>query len=266
MFAPVQRKVTLGLAALTMIASAASASAAVVTYTDFSAFQSAAGSLTTDSFDTAPWAPVGTKAQGLSNLGVSWTAGNSLFTTNGSRSGSFAITSLDPGVVGDEWDTLTAVLPTHVTAVGGWITSFGQVHTTELLAFDALDNLLGSVSLGTTGNGVFRFMGLTTDTDIAKVLFRSTNVTNPIGDDFNLDDFSFGAGVASIPVPEPAAMTLFGAGALAALMGRRRKGRRNEAPMGLDHRLLSDIGIARGAILSAARGVGLEQLRRSPHV
>lgn len=225
MLARLHQQATLGLAALSIIASAASASAAVVTYTDFAAFQGATSGLTTDSFDSAPWTPFGVKPQGLTNLGVSWTAGNSLYAgENISRSGSFSISSLDPGtVVGDSWDYLTAVLPANVTAVGGWITSFNQAHITELLAFDALDNLLGSVSLGTTGNDIFAFMGLTTDADIAKVRFRSTNVTNPVGDDFNLDDFSFGSGTAAIPVPEPSTLLLLGAASLALAVSRRRK-------------------------------------------
>jgi hypothetical protein len=226
MFAQLHRKAATGLlaGALSLGVLSADASAAVITYMDFNDFDAATNGLTTDSFDAAPWAPVGTEVQGLTNLGVSWTAGNALFTGNNtSRSGSFSISSLDPGVVGDEFDWLEAVLPADVTAVGGWITSYNQAHTTELLAFDALDNLLGSVSLGTTGNGIFAFMGLTSDTDIAKVRFRSTNVTNPIGDDFNLDDFSFGNGPTSIVVPEPAAMALFGAGALATFFGGRRR-------------------------------------------
>jgi uncharacterized protein YjiS (DUF1127 family) len=260
MFTKLSHKAGLALAALTTIASA-SASAAVATYTDFDAFQSAATGLITDSFDAAPWIPVGVKAQGFSNLGVTWTAGNSLYTTNNSRSGSFAITSLDPGTVGDEFDWLTAVLPANVTAVGGWITSFGQAHLTELMAFDAFDNVLGSVSVGTTGNGNFAFIGLTTDIEVARVLFRSTNVTNPIGDDFNLDDFTFGTTSVSpgpIAVPEPAAMALFGTGALAAFCGHRRRRRAGRGSAArLDARLLADIGIGRGEIL--ARELGLNR-------
>lgn len=257
-----------GAATLVLAAYAASGTAATITYTDFNAFQSASSGLTTDSFDAAPWAPIGSKPQGLSNLGVSWTAGNSLFVGGTSRSGPTAITSIDPST-GDVFDWLEAVLPANVTAVGGWITSYNMAHTTELLAFDALDNLLGSVSLGNTGN-TFAFMGLTTDSAIAKVRFVSTNVTNPIGDDFALDDFSFGAAPASIPVPEPSAVALLAAGAAATLIGRRRRkarqGSDDRALAGIDRRLLADIGIGRGEILVAARDVGIERLRRSPHV
>jgi hypothetical protein len=225
MLSQIHRKAAIGLsAALTLVASAAGTSAAVVTYTDFTAFQGATSGLTTDSFDAAPWTPVAsTKVQGFTNLGVSWTAANALFSGPISRSGPIAISSLDGTVGGtDIFDWIEAVLPANVTAVGGWVTSFNMTHTTELLAYDALNNLLGGVSLGNTGNA-FAFLGLTTDIAIAKVRFASTNVTNPIGDDFALDDFSFGGAPASIPVPEPSALALLGPGALIALFRIRRR-------------------------------------------
>jgi uncharacterized protein YjiS (DUF1127 family) len=268
MFALVERKVTLGLAALTMIASAASASAAVVTYTDFNAFQSAAGSLTTEGFDTAPWTPVAsTKSQGITNLGVSWTTANALFAGSINRSGPIAITSLDGTLGGtDIFDWIEAALPANTKSVGGWITTFNQLHTMELRAFDVFDNLLGSASLGNTGNA-FAFVGLTADTAIAKVRFAATDVTNIVADDIALDDFSFGGGVASIPVPEPAAAALFGVGALAALLRSRRRnvavGSDDTALAMIDRRLLADIGIGRGEVLSAAREIGVEQMRRA---
>jgi hypothetical protein len=68
-------------------------------------------------------------------------------------------------------------------------------------------------------------------------------------------------------IPEPAAVALFGTGALAAfLRGRRRKvGRASDAgALPMDRRLLADIGIGRGDVLIAAHDVGLERMRRSP--
>jgi hypothetical protein len=246
-----------------MIASAASASAAVVTYTDFNAFQSAAGSLTTDSFDAAPWTPVAsTKPQGLTNLGVSWTAANALWSGSINRSGPIAITSLDGTLGGtDLWDWIEAVLPANTKSVGGWITSFNQLHTTELRAFDSLDNLLGTVSLGNTGHD-FAFLGLTADTAIAKVRFAATNITNPVADDIALDDFSFGSGLGTIAVAEPTTLALV---AGAALVGLARRRSRPHSSV-LDRRMLADIGFGRGVALSAAGHVGVEQLRSLQHV
>lgn len=264
-----QRKAAIGLsAALTLFAFADDATAAPVTYTDFNAFQAAASNLTIDSFDAAPWASFGAKTQGLANLGVSWRAGNQLFAFNStSHSAPWAITSNDGTLGGSEvWDWIEAVLPANVTAVGGWITSFNQLHTTELLAYDAQDNLLGSASLGVTGSS-YTFLGLTTDTAIAKIRIASTNVTNPVGDDFALDDFSFGGTPAAIPIPEPSALALLGAGALAVLFGRRRKtisAGSSMKPTALDRRLLSDIGIERGVVLSVVPEGGLQQLRHAP--
>jgi hypothetical protein len=254
----------LGIAAA-MSLSASTASAAVITFTNFDAFQSAAGSLITESFDSGPWLPANSNlSQGLTNLGVSWTAANSLYSGVISRSG-LAVTSLDGTLGGtDLFDWIEAVLPADTMAVGGWITSFNQVHVAEMRAFDVLDNLLGTISIDRTGHD-FAFLGLTSDTAIAKVRFAATGVTIPLADDIALDDFVFGGVPAALPVPEPSAIALFGVGALAAVVGRRRRphaAKHGEAS-GLDRRLLSDIGIGRGAILSAARHVGVEQLRHS---
>jgi hypothetical protein len=208
----------LGLAAFMHSADASAASAS---YTDFSQFQAATSSMTTDTFEAAPWTPVGDKAQGLANLGVGWTAANIMATFN--HDPGVVLTSTDPGAVGDIFDWIEAELPDNVTAVGGWITSFNMAHDTELQAFDAFDNLLGSVALDNTG-GAYEFLGLVTDTAIARVRFVSTNVTNPIGDDFALDDFTFGTGNLAdpTPVPTPSALALFGV-ALAGLGFARRR-------------------------------------------
>lgn len=205
--------------AAVVLVQAGTARAATTSYTDFSAFQLAATSLTTDSFDTAPWTPTGVLAQGTSNLGVSWTAANFLASFSGiSRSGANAVTSQD--LIGaDLFDLMEAIMPSGTKSVGGWITSFNMAHDTELQAYDVLDNLLGSVAVDNTGND-FEFLGLISDTEIAKVRFVSKNVSNPIGDDFALDDFTFG-GSTTAAVPEPATLALFGI-PLAALALRRR--------------------------------------------
>jgi hypothetical protein len=214
---------SIAAAAFATLALAAPGVATAGAYTDFTAFQAATSGLTTDGFDAAPWSSFGAKAQGLTNLGVTWTAANELFAFNStSHSAPWTISSNDGTLGGtDIFDWIEAVLPANVTAVGGWITSFNQAHTTELLAYDALNNLLGSASLGITGHS-YAFLGLTTDSAIAKVRIASTNVTNIVGDDFALDDFSFGNGTAAIAVAEPSALALFGA-ALAGLAGRRRR-------------------------------------------
>jgi hypothetical protein len=257
------RNLALGGAACGMALAAfiTEASASVVTYTDFDAFQAAASSLTTDSFEGAPWTPVGTKPQGTSNLGVTWTAENDIFTFGAAgHSGANVITSLDP-TRGDFFDWIQAVLPGDTKAVGGWITTFNQQRGAELRAFDAFDNLLGSVSLGNTGHN-YAFLGLTSDTAIARVRFSATNVVNPIGDDIALDDFSFGSvGQGPIAIPEPAGMALFGCSALAGFaFARRRKPRDGKAAAPTpDARLLADIGVSRREALAAAHGIRIDR-------
>lgn len=259
------RKLAKGAAAcgLALFAFSAPVSAAAITYTDFGAFQAAASALTTDSFEAAPWLPTWVKPQGLSNLGVSWTAANELFASGSfGHSGRNSITSLDGTNGGDIFDWIEAVLPANVKAVGGWITSFNMAHDTRLLAYDGFGSLLGSVALDNTGNA-FEFLGLISDTAIAKVRFMSTNVTNPIGDDFNLDDFSFGSGnvPAPMPVPEPSGLALLGAALAGLAFGRRRKA----APGDLDRRTLADIGIGPGEIAAVADGIAIDRLRHAPH-
>jgi hypothetical protein len=247
---------------LALAAFATDASASVIAYTDFSAFQAAASTLTTDSFETAPWAPVGVKPQGTSNAGVTWSAENDVFVFDAAgHSGARVITSLDP-TRGDFFDWIQAVLPGDTKAVGGWITTFNQGHGAELRAYDALDNLLGSASLGNTGHS-YAFLGLMADTAIAKVRFLSTNVVNPIGDDIALDDFSFGGGGLSVPVPEPTGLALFGAALAGLAFSRRRKSLAAQAAVdALDRRTLSDIGIVPGQMLVVAEGVSVDRLNR----
>lgn len=212
--------------AAVVLVQAGAARAATTSYTDFSAFQGAATGLTTDAFDAAPWNPTGVMAQGTSNLGVSWSAANFLASFSGiSRSGANALTSQDSLAQGtDLFDLMEAIMPSGTKSVGGWITSFNMAHDTELQAYDASSNLLGSVSLDNTGSA-YEFLGLISDTDIAKIRFVSKNVSNPIGDDFALDDFTFGGGNITrdpVPVPEPATFALFGISLAALALHRRR--------------------------------------------
>jgi uncharacterized protein YjiS (DUF1127 family) len=47
---------------------------------------------------------------------------------------------------------------------------------------------------------------------------------------------------------------------------RRARSRENFALASVDRRTLADIGIDRGAIVSLAREIGVDRLRRPPHV
>ena len=97
----------------------------------------------------------------------------------------------------------------------------------------------------------------------SQVRFLSTNVVNPIGDDIALDNFSFGGGGLSVPVPEPAGLALFGTALAGLAFSRRRKVLAAQAAAStLDCRTLSDIGIVPGQMSAVALGIGFDRLSR----
>ena len=187
---------------------AATSYVSAATYTNFAAFQAATSGLTTDDFESGPWAIPGSKPIPTVNLGVSWSAQNELYvTTVIALSGSHSISDIDGN--GDR-DQLLAALPAGTYAAGGWIHGFLQGTATSMLAYDANNVLLESLSIPDTGVG-FAFMGVTSSQAINRVEFRKPPTDGP-NDDFVLDDFTFGN-----VVPEPASAVLLGFAALGML-------------------------------------------------
>src|SRR5262245_594159 len=114
--------------------------ASAATFTSFEAFQAAAGPLTTDDFESGPWALGSVMQQPTVNLGVSWTALEQLFVSSGHRSGAHSITDNDQ--LNTNRDQLFAVMPLNIQAVGGWLIGTASNTTATLFAYDADNNVL----------------------------------------------------------------------------------------------------------------------------
>jgi len=186
--------------------------AAFVTYTNQSDFQSAAGDLTVEDFESGLWLP-GTKTQPVVNLGVSWTAGNELGATSAVFFSPFqAISSID-GSPEDSNDLITADLSGAVTAVGGYVYLGFTTGGVTLTAFDSSSVIIGNVTSAASSG--WEFIGLISDTAIDVAQFESTSP--PTSDDFALDDFQW-----SSAVPIPATVYLFASGLLG-LIGLAKK-------------------------------------------
>ena len=182
--------------------------AAATPYTDFTLFQSAAGPLTTDNFESAPWVD-STNPMPTTSLGVAWTAQDNLFgTTAAARSGSRSLSDLDGTQSSDQ---LFAAMPNDIFAIGGWVYDWRQGGQISLTAYDAGNAVLDSVTVDLANTLDFRFLGLTTTSAIASVKFEKLVLPGTsTDDDFALDDFSFGGTTSSVPEPSIIALMALG--------------------------------------------------------
>ena len=152
----------------------------------------------------------------MQSQGASYEAAQTLEVRDG-RDGSNGITDEDdlgPHVL----DTISIELPADVVAAGGWLFTIGDFQNDDIVltAYDALDQVMGSVTLLTAPGSVFRFVGLVSDDPIARVEFQSTGEGgDPNPDDFTLDDFSVeiaASGPLAAPLLAPWQLGLLGAG------------------------------------------------------
>lgn len=193
-------------------------SAITVFYTDYSAFQNATANLTVETFDEAPWANA-TLPSPLSNLGVTWTAGNNLFgSTYTAYSGALALSDLDGNP--DVNDLLLASLPAGTKAAGAFTYRLASFYSIRMSAFDVNGDLIGTVEQTDTA---WSFLGVSSDEGLGSVRFEAFHIV-PGGDDFLLDNFAFSSELAvtqSDEVPEPSSGLPAGI-ALAAIRIARR--------------------------------------------
>ncbi len=207
------RSLTVSLALL-VVGAVAPATAAPVLYTDYAEFAAVTTSLVQDDFDSAPWAERDHPGP-VTNLGTTWSAASTLCSTAfGPRSGSLALSDVDP-FTNDVPDVITATLPFGTTAAGLWVRGAASWLQAEVAALAADDAVLASFS-GWLPN-YYVFLGFAGDTPIHRLRVRALSTGN---DDFIVDDFVRSA--ASVPEPGTVALLLSG---LACAAVRRARGR-----------------------------------------
>ncbi len=197
-----------------------SASAVVLTYTNFADFEAAAGALMVETFENDPWVN-GSNPNGTNSLGLVWTAETDLFIeTSISRSGNRSIS--DGELPGDFDEQINAELPAGTMAVGAFVDSFGGPLGVRMTASNIGDGLLAALDGPITPAGSFSsFLGvISTEVPIARVSFLMAG-DDIQGSNFAVDDVYFGQLTTS--VPEPASLAIFGVGLAALGFTRRRK-------------------------------------------
>jgi hypothetical protein len=198
-------------ALLTLAFSFGSTHAAVNTYTTESSFLSALiGPAITGVFDPIPDSPYYDVFSSVTKAGVTFTGNGTLYIFDPVSQGAYSAPFLS-AQAGSPDNTMTAV-HAGTTAIGflygDYITS-GAALTATLST--------GDVVVLPVANGTLKFVGFTSATPITSVLFTQSSINT-----MSFDVTKVYTGTA-LPVPEPSAYAMFGAGlALFGMIGRRR--------------------------------------------
>lgn len=192
----------LSVAAVAML-TAAPASAAIIQYTDRSAFTAAAGTVTIEDFS------------GFANadLAPSTDLGTFTISTNGTAFVNFAALSIDitADTGGGGPGTVTFTFDTPIFAFGADFSSLNNdsPRTYAVVGGTNFDPLPLSPD----------FLGFVSDTSFTSVIFANREGF-PLNDAFEVDNLTFGGG--AIPEPGTWALMIVGLGATGALLRRRR--------------------------------------------
>lgn len=199
-----------------------SASAATTSYTDATAFATAAGMLQVETFagETAR-SLAGTQDFGAFTTTLDSDVGgpfNVVRTSGGVNALGLTNENLQVGLLGG--DTLTIKFKTAVIAFGGMFAGVNNGLTgrlrSELLVGGVLSEWLGRTNNRNAGLTA-RFFGIVSSTPFTEVTFRGL----PRSEGFGMDDLRWAS--APTPVPLPASgLLLMGAMLAAGLFGRRR--------------------------------------------
>jgi hypothetical protein len=199
-----------------------SASAATTSYTDATAFATAAGTLQVETFagETAR-SLAGTQDFGAFTTTLDSDVGgpfNVVRTSGGVNALGLTNENLQVGLLGG--DTLTIKFKTAVIAFGGMFAGVNNGLTgrlrSELLVGGVLSEWLERSS-NTNAGLTARFFGIVSSTPFTEVTFRGL----PRSEGFGMDDLRWAS--APTPVPLPASgLLLMGAMLAAGLFGRRR--------------------------------------------
>jgi hypothetical protein len=187
---------TTGISGLALLGSANSAQATILQqFTDLSSFQAGTHGLTTIDFSgLAPTGGNSLYASGLNISGVSFTGDTTLYVADSTPAlydwGSGAVLLGSNGLPNG---TITATLPSGITAIGSDIMSFGVYASPFTITLAGGGTF--TVNSDTYANR--QFTGFTSDVDIASISFQAT-------DGYTLlDNFTFGSAGPAASVPEP---------------------------------------------------------------